>query len=198
MYNSLLIPWSPNPSPAESLYRSSGLVKTKGTIFLLPPSDTVLRSTYNAPPRPQTRMSSGAVALCKHFERGGASSEHGRLHPFWTLPRGSNEQKTATAATILELMLSELKWKNVMMLRTGVAVYEARNGKGYGMRWTLELELKAYQDNVGGNQEVGDNVETATDTADYEAERWQIKKTTFRGFLEPIADMGHELSDESS
>ncbi|KAK5464956.1 hypothetical protein LTS15_001519 [Exophiala xenobiotica] len=180
MYPSLILAWSSHPSEAEGQYRDAGLVKTKGTLFLFPPSNDVLRETYNAPPRPKTRMSSGAVALCKHFERGGASSEHGRHHPFWTLPTGSNEDKTNIASRILEDMLAHAIWKNVMLLHHGVAVYEMRNSLGYGMRWTLDLEAKSPSE------------ETDEKKDDLNKE-WTIVRTTFRGFLEPIADLDHEL-----
>ncbi|KEF54132.1 uncharacterized protein A1O9_09927, partial [Exophiala aquamarina CBS 119918] len=87
---------SQEPNEAERQYLDAGLVRTKGTLFLLPPSTDVLRRTFNSPPRPITRMLSGTIALCKHFERGGASSEHGRHHPLWTLPTGSDEKKINT------------------------------------------------------------------------------------------------------
>lgn len=199
MYNSLLLPWSSHPTPAETLYRTSSLVRTKGTVFLLPPPNITLREAYNSPPRPQTRMSAGAVALCKHFERGGASSEHGRAHPFWTLPRGSNEEKTRVAEEILERMLREARWRNVMMLHEGVAVYEIRNGRGYGMRWTLEVET------VGGRGEqrsgeddelIRDNNENGNDETDVNFGELRTKRTTFRGLLEPIAGLDHELELE--
>ncbi|KAJ9503401.1 hypothetical protein LTR99_006734 [Exophiala xenobiotica] len=180
MYPSLILPWSPDPSGAEGQYRTAGLVKTKGTLFLVPPPNDVLRETFNAPPRPKTRMSSGAVALCKHFERGGASSEHGRHHPFWTLPTGSNEDKTNIASRILEDILAHAIWKNVMLLHHGVAVYEMRNGLGYGMRWTLDLEVKFPSE------------ETDEKKDDLDKE-WTVVRTTFRGCLEPIADLDHEL-----
>jgi hypothetical protein len=130
-------------------------------------------------------MSSGAVALCKHFERGGASSEHGRPHPFWTLPKGSNEEKTAVAEGILERMLREAIWKNVMMLHRGVAVYEIRNGGGYGMRWTLELQKQESSDGEDSQSTV---VDREVESREEDAEGWTIKKTTFRGFLEPIIE----------
>ncbi|KIW12594.1 hypothetical protein PV08_09872 [Exophiala spinifera] len=187
MYESLIIPWAQEPNEAERQYRDSGLVKTKGTLFLLPPSTDVLRETFNAPPRPKTRMSSGAVALCKHFERGGASSEHGRHHPFWTLPTGSNENKTNIAGQILESMLAHAVWKNVMLLHHGVAVYEIRNDLGFGMRWTLDLEEKPAAVELGD-----ENVDPAENQDDLD-KSWAIYKTTFRGFLEPIAGMDHEL-----
>ena len=196
MYSSLFLPWSNDPSNREKAYHASGLLRTKGTLFLLPPPVSVLRETYNAPPRPKTRMSSGAVALCKHFERAGASSEHGRPHPFWTLPIGSNENKTAVAGKILEEMLEAVVWKNVMLLHHGVAVYEIRNAMGYGMRWTLDIQEKEH----GNNGEDARVVEVTTmagsehgeDKDDFKKD-WEIIRTTFRGFLEPIAGICHEL-----
>lgn len=188
MYPSLILPWSDEPSEAETAYRRAGYTKTKGTLFLTPPPQGTLREAYNAPPRPKTRMSSGAVALCKHFERGGSSSEHGRPHLFWTLPVGSNENKTEIASQILEKMLAEAVWKNVMLLHPGIAVYEIRNPLGYGMRWTLELceigdDGKEVQTPQDGASEAKDDLE----------KNWEITKTIFRGFLEPIAGMDHEL-----
>jgi hypothetical protein len=117
-------------------------------------------------------MSSGAVALCKHFERGGYSADASKgreLHPFWKLPVGSNENKSAIAEEILEDMLREAVWRNVVWLHEGVAVYEARNARGYGMRWTLDVDGSA------------------------DGEEWKISRTTFRGFLEPIEGLHHEL-----
>lgn len=137
-------------------------------------------------------MSSGAVALCKHFERG-ASSEHGKPHPFWTLPAGSNDNKTATASTVLEQMLADAAWRNVMLLHRGVAVYEIRNSLGYGMRWTLELE------EAGNNHSFADGngefveVKPTTENHEDRPEKWRVAKTTFRGFLEPVEGMNHEL-----
>ena len=122
------------------------------------------------------------------------------------------------AAGVLEKMLGEARWRNVMMLHQGVAVYEVRNGRGYGMRWTLELEdnrqatarlstsddVQDGEDVEGRREEVSStpnetdnavNVETTSD--EHNAEGWIIKKTTFRGFLEPIAEMDHELELEN-
>lgn len=268
MYESLQLPWSPHPSEAETRYRQAGLVKTKGTLFLLPPSTEELRAAYNAPPRPRTRMSAGAVALCKHFERGGASSEHGRPHPFWVLPTGGNENKSAIAGGVLEDMLTQAVWRNVLLVHAGVAVYEVRNGRGWGMRWSLEVQeagedLEGDEEHAGGDEqdstgndrgrarEDGDRkdggeedrggdvdeddqmgtTETGEDDneGNYENEKdqkegglieedkkgeidgdkhgngeqagddcdvdtnWVIIKTTFRGFLEPIKNLDHEL-----
>ncbi|OAL35194.1 hypothetical protein AYO20_05448 [Fonsecaea nubica] len=143
-------------------------------------------------------MSSGAVALCKHFERGGASSEHGRAHPFWTLPTGSNENKTEIARGILEDMLVQAVWRNVMLLHHGVAVYEIRNARGYGMRWTLDIEEK--KDDIPSDvQTMTANGDTLVPNEEDDFHKdWVIIKTTFRGFLEPIAGMDHELPGQDA
>lgn len=205
MYDSLKLPWSGSPDPTENAYRSAGLVKTQGTIFLLPPHFQTLSETFNAPPKPKSLMSAGAVALCKHFERGGASSEHSRPHPFWPLPRGSNENKTILASQVLAKMMADLCWRNVLMLHPGVAVYEIRNSQGYGMRWTLNLveDKQGSDENIGQSQHIMQEVRF--EVLDHEGQvegkngnnegnmNWMISKVSFRGFLEPIIGLDHEL-----
>lgn len=194
MYPSLQLPWSESPSEAERIYKDAGLVKTKGTLFMLPPDTDTLTNAYKAPPRPKTRMSSGATALCKHFERGGSSSERGIAHPFWPLPKGSNENKNQAALRIVQQMINDARWRNMMMLHQGVAVYEVRNSLGYGMRWTLDVEKQTSSDKVKISPDDGVEVETQTKPNDASDDsQWRITRTTFRGFLEPIEGMNHEL-----
>jgi hypothetical protein len=169
-------------------------MNTKGTIYLLPPSTEVLKAAYRAPPRARSEMSSGAIALCKHFERGGASSEHGRLHPFWTLPVGSNHKKDEIANSHLEMMMTSIEWKNVMLLHRGVAVYEIRNKLGYGMRWTLDVEEAKDATNLEQLETV--NVGEIDDSASNQKKKtYNIKRTTFRGFVEPVLGLDHELQN---
>ncbi|KAK8017889.1 hypothetical protein PG993_014215 [Apiospora rasikravindrae] len=227
MYQSLQLPWSPDPSPEETAYRnaSENMVRTQGTVFLLPPDRQVLVESFNAPPRPKTRMSAGAVALCKHFERGGASSEHGRPHPFWPWPKGSNEHKTELAAGVLDNVLGNVRWENVLMLHSYVAIYEVRNSRGFGLRWTLNLEGRdstpsdvqlatsaandkgslrttMTDDKVpsgAGTAERGlggeDEKEEEEEKAAPAASALIISKVVFRGFVEPILDQDHELPE---
>jgi hypothetical protein len=77
-------------------------------------------------------------------------------------------------------MLAQAIWKNVMLLHHGVAVYEMRNSLGYGMRWTLDLEVNFPSEET---DEKKDDLDKG----------WTIVRTTFRGFLEPIADLDDEL-----
>ncbi|KAK7965752.1 uncharacterized protein PG986_000029 [Apiospora aurea] len=235
MYRSLQLPWSPEPSPEEAAYRnaSDNMVRTQGTVFLLPPDRQALVESFNAPPRPKTRMSAGAVALCKHFERGGASSEHGRPHPFWPWPKGSNEHKTELAAGVLEDVLGNVRWENVLMLHSYVAIYEVRNSRGFGLRWTLNLEGKGGESDSTPSSDVqpatsastvnnkdggmpatmtDDKVPSGAAAADKglggedgkedEKEKaapassaLRISKVVFRGFVEPILNLDHELAE---
>jgi len=192
MYASLRLPWSAAPSKVEEAYRLAGHVRTQGTLFLLPPAQSILAEAYNMPPRPKTRMSSGAVALCKHFERGDASSEHGKAHPFWPLPKGSNDSKTQTATEVLNKMMRDAQWKNMMMLHRGVAVYEIRNSLGYGMRWTLELEEDS-PSTSSENMRPTNMAGVEDDEIDDILRPWKIRRTLFRGFLEPIIGLDDEL-----
>lgn len=193
MYASLQLPWSETLSAAEQAYKDAGLVKTKGTLFMMPPLVEDLTRAFNEPPRPKTRMSSGAVALCKHFERGDSSSEHGVSHPFWPLPQGSNERKNQLAEDVLTNILSDSQWRNLMLLHPGVAVYEIRNGLGYGMRWTLHL---GKIDNRADTESADIDMSRRQNHADGTTELYDITvdKITFRGFLEPILGLDHELT----
>ncbi|KAF2791895.1 hypothetical protein K505DRAFT_326521 [Melanomma pulvis-pyrius CBS 109.77] len=200
MYDSLQLPWTFNPSPSESQYRDAGGVNTKGTIYLLPPPTEVLEEAFRTPPRARSEMSSGAIALCKHFERGGASSEHGRPHPFWTLPVGSNQKKDEIANSILQSMLNNIAWKNVMLLHRNVAVYEIRNKLGYGMRWTLDVEevkdtISSEKTSEQSSEQFGvvDGIEVADTILEEKRKTYNINKTTFRGFVEPIIGLDCEL-----
>lgn len=123
-----------------------------------------------------------------------------------------NEEKDRMAERVMERVLGEGVWRNVVWLHQGVAVYEVREGRGWGMRWTLDLEEGEQEGdrgevNGGGGsgeqgRETGTAVgvsgegEEATATATVTAARekqWRITKTTFRGFLEPIERLDHEL-----
>lgn len=195
MYASIQIPWSTEPSDREKAYKESGFVKTQGTIYLLPPEEAVLRQTYSDPPRPKTRTSSGAVALTKHFQRSDVAEDKGRQHPFWPLPKGSNERLTELADELLEKMLRDAVWRNVMMLHPGVAIYEIRNKLGYGMRWTVDIEAADEGSGLPIEQLALKNDSSKQAKLDLADRDWKYTKVTFRGFLEPIEGLNHELID---
>lgn len=142
--------------------------------------------------------------MTEHFERGGASSEHGRPHPFWPLPKGSNDHKTELAAGVLDTVLENVRWENVLMLHSWVAIYEVRNSRGFGLRWTLNLEGAANdKDNTPSTVEDKAAPEAGAEnglgeeggTRDAPTPKLRISSVVFRGFVEPILDMDHELPD---
>ena len=120
----------------------------------------------------------------------------GEPHPYWPVPRGSNENKSRVAEGVLEKMLQECVWRNVMLLHKGVAVYEVRMGRGWGMRWTLDVVRGGGEGEERDWEERGDEareVEGGGQDNEVQAEGWRIIKTTFRGFLEPIEGLDHEI-----
>ena len=119
---------------------------------------------------------------------------------------GSNENKSAIAEEILEEMLEVAVWRNVIWLHKGEAVYEIRNARAYGMRWTLDIEEMTRE-----SPELGDTTEKAaggvedagvghwgSECNDDADKQWRIVKTTFRGFLEPIEGLDDELDGAQS
>jgi len=41
---------------------------------------------------------------------------------------------------VLDTVLDNVRWENMLMLHSWVAIYEVRNSRGFGLRWTLNLE----------------------------------------------------------
>lgn len=125
----LQIEWSEQPDPDEEEYRSSGCVRTVGTHFCLPPSTKELVSAFETS-HLGTPLSCGAKALCKHYARL-------PQHPVWKRPHGSPQNKSKIAKEHLTTLLSNAVWRNVHTLPHRELVYEIRDEKGFGMRWTL-------------------------------------------------------------
>ncbi len=125
--NYLHVPWSDNPAELE--YKSKGMVRTAGTMFILPPQHVELIAAFEVK-HAGTLLSVGAKALCKHYARVPD-------HPIWTCPTGSCENKSKIARHDLDKLRGNAVWKNVHYLPHQELVYEIRDKLGYGMRWTL-------------------------------------------------------------
>ena len=102
-----------------------------------------------------------------------------------------NAEKDRVAEGVVDAVLGEAVWRNVVWLHRGEAVYEIRCGRGWGVRWTLELE----EEGGGGREEGAMDGENGKEGEGAAADNrsWRIRKTTFRGFLEPIEGLDHEL-----
>lgn len=184
MLRSLELRWSDAPSASEKAYRAAGLQRTAGTIFLLPPSQAELTRTFNERHKGRS-LSVGARALCKHYERRQSTEE---VHPFWSLPTGSEANKTEMANNVLNSIMREACWRNVLLLHPGVAVYEIRISAGYGMRWTLELDPDMNMHDIEMQRDDTDSSQTTT----------FIRRVSFRGFLEPPAACEAQSRDSLS
>lgn len=73
------------------------------------------------------KLSVGARALTKHLQR--------NEEAFWGDLRGSEDQKTETAQTLIQSVLQGATWWNVFVHYKHDVVYEARVPEGYGARW---------------------------------------------------------------
>ncbi|XP_047977022.1 uncharacterized protein LOC125219167 [Salvia hispanica] len=111
-----------------------GFVETVGSNpELLPPAPSTLLSTFLSPHNPDVKgsiLTNGARALAKHVNR---SSEG-----YWGLLHGSDEDKNRHAAEIISRLLAECSWMNMHIVRPHGTVFEIRNDRGYGARWSVD------------------------------------------------------------
>lgn len=137
------------------------------------PNDELLRivfETRHGRGSGRARLSHGARALCKHFERRVSDAEH----PYWRVPTGTEVEKNAKALLHLDEMLAEATWRNIYRLHADVLIYEVRNPARYGMRWTIHLNPK---EDCDPNLKSLDPHLLEDNFAGY--------TLSFRGFLEP-------------
>ncbi|KAJ3066486.1 hypothetical protein HDU98_010181 [Podochytrium sp. JEL0797] len=172
---SFLVPWSSDPTPAEQQYRSFGFIRTTASVFPLQMLEDFcsgdlsrgLQAAFEAPHSAAAgaRLTVGARALCKHYERRTMET-----HPFWKQPTGPEAKKNAIAKAHLDDLMAvfgstdELVcWKNIHNIHpNNTTIIEVRNTENYyGMRWTVVFDSKEDLDGP------------------YRLE--------FRGFLEPTA-----------
>lgn len=144
-----LIEWSENPTEQEILYKNSGLVRTLGTIFYYsPPLDDILRFSFNKVCNIKTKLTVGAKALSKHYQRNGYSKDIKCLkkssepHKFWNNPVGNEIEKNNLATKTLDYFLSVKFWKNIFILNKNKIIFEIRNKEYYGIRWKINDDIK--------------------------------------------------------
>ncbi|KAJ3118188.1 hypothetical protein HK100_000659 [Physocladia obscura] len=216
---SFQIAWSLDESATrqENIARAQGFRRTTASVFpaqvladnaeldthTLKQTHTRLYKRLNAAfdqlaaPTSASRLSVGARALCKHYERQSTfftnindnnsppkeKRERGVnnnfVHPFWTKPSGNEDAKNAIARThlihLLDLMQTrdpELCWMNIHQIHPNdTTIIELRNMKTlHGMRWTILFDNER-------DKTVEDNESAIDINSDYKIE--------FRGFLEP-------------
>ncbi|KAJ3336150.1 hypothetical protein HDU93_003579 [Gonapodya sp. JEL0774] len=107
----------------------------------------------------------GAKALTKHHHRDKTTG-------FWGNVTGTVDEKNQHACRVLAKIIAGAVWINIHRLPHEIRVFEVRTMEGYGARWYVE-KRSAEMDEFGHD---GDEFEV-----------------TFRGFLEPQMEDGHEV-----
>lgn len=106
--------------------------RTAGTELLPPPSPVALCRSFLAPHSGTSRLSVGARALHKHWQRS-------ESHVWGAGIRGNDLAKNARAAEVLARLLHEACWINI---HSGVGdhepVFEIRQRDGFGARWAAD------------------------------------------------------------
>lgn len=106
--------------------------RTVGTELLPPPSPVALCRSFLAPHSGTSRLSVGARALHKHWQRS-------ESHVWGAGIRGNDQAKNARAAEVLARLLHEAVWINI---HSGVGdhepVFEIRQRDGFGARWAAD------------------------------------------------------------
>eukprot|EP00049_Salpingoeca_infusionum_P005899 m.98814 g.98814 ORF g.98814 m.98814 type:complete len:287 (-) comp13127_c0_seq8:48-908(-) len=114
-----------------------GIRHTIGTIPALPPLLHACVASFQTPHRPdKSRLTVGCRALCKHCHRDTTSQ-------FWGQPKGSEQVKNEYATAILKRLLHDVCWLNIHTLPHSVYVFEVRNSRGYGARWSADGKVFA-------------------------------------------------------
>lgn len=163
-------------------YLSSGLALTTGSALdSLPPTMAQCLEAYQL--CNVTGLSAGARAWTKHAHR---SQE---LHPaevskkskgeagWWGRAEGTRAVLNEKSLELFWKIANTTSWRNLHWLPHKVLVYEMREPEGYGMRWSQDHSVKEGEDGEEGKENY-----TAMD-----------RPWTFRGFVEPMIQNGHEI-----
>jgi hypothetical protein len=143
-----------------------GLRTTVGTgRFMLPPTVTELEEAARKPHRPDSAPPHATVAArarTKHAHRGGSQSFFGTI-------RGGRVEQNQVTERIVSSLLRDATWVNIHAFGgTGAPALEVRIASGYGARWSAEW--------IQNNPD----------------DPFLPINVTFRGFLEPQMENGHE------
>jgi hypothetical protein len=196
-------------NPRLTSHLLHGLAYTTGSALgCTPPTAEECRAAFEIPN--SAGLSAGARAWSKHAHRSGGSTPSAdattserakdasgppvskeqpkianvktkktKNEGWWGVPAGSVALLNARAFALLERVLAGATWRNLHWLPRGILVYETRVSEGYGMRWSRDLGGLLNSDGTGVRDEC---VEEATE-----------RPWTFRGFVEPMMEGGHEV-----
>jgi hypothetical protein len=153
------------PTPL-SIHLSQGLAYTVGSALgSMAPSTDACLAAFVAPNK--VGLTAGGRAWSKHAHRS-AGEDSASDAGWWGRARGPVATINENALKLFWRVMDRASWRNLHWLPHQVLVYEVRVPEGYGMRWS--------QDRSGVlNDEELDRL-------------W-----TFRGYVEPMMENGHEL-----
>ncbi|KAJ6621481.1 hypothetical protein B0H10DRAFT_2017472 [Mycena sp. CBHHK59/15] len=160
-----------------ALHLSFGLAYTVGSATgQIPPSVESCLTAFISPNR--VGLTAGARAWSKHAHR---SQPHNSTPEevkktesstgWWGTPSGPVAVINERALELFWKVMNAATWRNLHWLPHQILVYEVRVAEGYGMRWSQDLSA------VEGN----------------DSDAGAIPEWTFRGFVEPMMEGGHEV-----
>lgn len=160
----------------------SGLAYTVGSALgSEPPTREECLTAFSIPNK--VGLTTGARAWSKHSHRSQGKTPGAENLPvkrnskgqmktdtgWWGTPSGSVSSINELALALFERVMDNSTWRNLHWLPHQILVYEARVAEGYGMRWSQDRSVL----------ESGEVTELLS---------W-----TFRGFVEPMIENGHEV-----
>ncbi|KAJ7863164.1 hypothetical protein B0H13DRAFT_2070837 [Mycena leptocephala] len=161
--------WTHSPS----IFYGAGIT-VGSAIGSRPPSTDSCLAAFVAPNR--VGLTAGARAWSKHAHRSQSmdiSPEEAKRTAetsagWWGTPSGPVAVINERALALFWKVMNAATWRNLHWLPHQILVYEVRVAEGYGMRWS--------QDRSGaqGNEE-------------------EMLEWSFRGFVEPMMEGGHEV-----
>lgn len=156
------------------VHLSHGLAYTIGSALgSTPPSVETCLAAFLVPNK--VGLIAGARAWSKHSHRslprneGEDIDDQGRQDAsagWWGTPSGPIAVINEKALALFHKVMDNATWRNLHWLPHAALVYEVRVLEGYGMRWSQD------QSNKGEDEK---------------------RPWTFRGFVEPMMDNGHEV-----
>ncbi|KAI0699473.1 hypothetical protein BC835DRAFT_572473 [Cytidiella melzeri] len=187
-----------------SLYIKHGLAYTVGSALdcMPPPSKETCVEAYLVPNK--AGLTAGARAWSKHAHRSGTNYEHSSSSTaqslrWWGTPSGPVARINERAIELFWKVWSGATWRNLHWLPHQVLVYEVRVAEGYGMRWAQDRGRPSDMD--GGfckpkHEDSSASINSASRESDAGASEVRLADPTpwtFRGFVEPMMENGHEV-----
>lgn len=134
----LIVDWSENMTLEELKYKENGFIKTKGSVFIDPPSNIELIEAFNKIDVDKT-LSRGAIALTKHSHRN-------IIYPKMI---GNDTNKNDIAKKFInDFFKKEICWKNIHSIDNNTIIYEIRNKTYHGMRWYINNYMFDHSHNI--------------------------------------------------